>query len=92
MSKVLLTGGTGFIGSHTAVEMIATGHSVVIADDLSNSDGDVIGRIEQIIGTKPLFYHIDVADKDALDRLFEENKINAVVHFAGFKAKKISLF
>ena len=81
-----MTGGTGFIGSHTAVEMIATGHSVVIADDLSNSEGDVIDRIKQITGTRPLFYHIDVADKSALDRLFEENEIGAVVHFAGFKA------
>lgn len=59
MSKILLTGGTGFIGSHTAVEMISAGHSVVIADDLSNSEGDVIERIKQIIGAKPLFYHID---------------------------------
>ena len=53
MSRILLTGGTGFIGSHTAVEMIATGHSVVIADDLSNSEGDVIDRIKQITGTRP---------------------------------------
>ena len=84
--NVLLTGGTGFIGSHTAVELIAAGHSVVIADNLANSSASVVDRIEQITGTRPAFYQIDVADKAALSRLFDENAIDAVVHFAGLKA------
>jgi len=83
---ILLTGGTGFIGSHTAVELIAAGHSVVIADNLANSSASVIDRIEQITGTRPKFYQIDVADTAALSRLFDENTIDAVVHFAGLKA------
>ena len=83
---VLLTGGTGFIGSHTAVEVIAAGHSVVIADNLANSSASVIDRIEQITGVRPRFYQIDVADKAALERVFAENELDAVVHFAGLKA------
>ena len=83
---VLLTGGTGFIGSHTAVELIAAGHSVVIADNLANSSASVVDRIEQITGTRPKFYQIDVADKAALSILFDENELDAVVHFAGLKA------
>jgi len=84
--NILLTGGTGFIGSHTAVELIAAGHAVVIADNLANSSASVIDRIEQITGTRPKFYQIDVADKEALSRLFDENELDAVVHFAGLKA------
>ena len=84
--NVLLTGGTGFIGSHTAVELIAAGHSVVIADNLANSSASVVDRIEQITGTRPKFYQIDVADKAALSRPFDENELDAVVHFAGLKA------
>ncbi len=84
--NVLLTGGTGFIGSHTAVELIAAGHSVVIADNLANSSASVIDRIEQITGVRPKFYQIDVADKAALERVFSENELDAVVHFAGLKA------
>ena len=84
--NVLLTGGTGFIGSHTAVELIAAGHSVVIADNLANSSASVVDRIEQITGTRPRFYQIDVADTAALSRLFDENELDAVVHFAGLKA------
>ena len=84
--QVLLTGGTGFIGSHTAVEVIRSGYDVVIADDLSNSSASVIDRIEQITGTRPVFYKIDVSDKAALQNLFKEQDIEAVIHFAGFKA------
>lgn len=83
---VLLTGGTGFIGSHTAVETIEKGYDVVIADDLSNSDESVIERIEQITGKRPIFCNIDVADEEAVDKLFAEQDIDAVIHFAGFKA------
>lgn len=84
--KILLTGGTGFIGSHTAVEVIQSGYDVVIADDLSNSEATVIDRIEQITGKRPAFYQINVADKSALESLFAEQNIGAVIHFAGFKA------
>ena len=84
--NVLLTGGAGYIGSHTAVEMIAAGHSVVIADNFCNSCPEAVRRVEEITGVKIPLYEIDVADKDALDRLFIEAKPDAVVHFAGLKA------
>ena len=84
--SVLLTGGTGFIGSHTAVELIEAGYSVVIADDLSNSEKSVVDRIEEITGVRPSFYQIDAADKAALQKVFEEQDIDTVIHFAGFKA------
>ena len=83
--SVLLTGGAGFIGSHTAVEMIRAGYDVIIADDLSNASKKVISRIETISGVKPKFYQIDVADAGALEQVFAENKIDGVIHFAGFK-------
>ena len=83
--SVLLTGGAGFIGSHTAVEMIHAGYDVIIADDLSNASPKVIDRIETISGTRPKFYQIDAADKAAMTKLFQENQIDAVIHFAGFK-------
>lgn len=86
MSTILLTGGTGFIGSHTAVELLAAGEEIVIADDLSNSGGDVVGRISAITGREPRFYQADVADRAAMERIFRENAIDAVIHFAGFKA------
>ena len=84
--KVLLTGGTGFIGSHTAVELIDSGHDVVVVDDLSNSEESVIDRIEKITGRRPKFYCANVASKSALKTVFAENIIDAVIHFAGFKA------
>lgn len=84
--KVLLTGGTGFIGSHTAVEVIESGIDVVIADDLSNSESSVIDRIEKITGTKPVFCEVDVSNAEALDSVFNDYEIDAVIHFAGFKA------
>ena len=85
--KILLTGGLGYIGSHTAVELINSGYEAVIADNLSNSKIEVLDAIKQITGTKPAFYQIDVCDKVALRQVFEENDdIFAVIHFAGFKA------
>lgn len=86
MAKVLLTGATGYIGSHTAVELLTNGKEVVIADDLSNSSADVLDRIEEITGKKPVFYRIDVADAAETERIFRENEIEAVIHFAGYKA------
>ena len=84
--EILLTGGAGFIGSHTCVELLNSGYDVVIADDLSNSKIKVLDRIEQITGKRPKFYKIDVADKAALEQVFAGNSIDAVIHFAGFKA------
>ena len=83
--KILLTGGAGFIGSHTAVELLNAGYDVVIADNLSNSREKVIDRIEKIAGKRPKFYKIDVANKEELSKVFDENKIEGVIHYAGFK-------
>ncbi len=84
--RILVTGGTGFIGSHTAVELIQAGYDVVIADNLSNSKALVVDRIEAITGVRPVFYEIDVCDRAALTSLFDAEKIDAVIHFAGLKA------
>lgn len=84
--KVLVTGGTGFIGSHTCVELINNGHEVVIVDNLSNSNREVLNRIAKITGSRPKFYKDDLLDKEALKSIFDENKIDAVIHFAGYKA------
>ena len=83
--SVLLTGGAGFIGSHTAVEMLHAGYDVIIADDLSNASPKVLDRIETLAEKRPKFYQIDAADKDAMRKLFQENHIDAVIHFAGYK-------
>ncbi len=83
---ILLTGGMGFIGSHTAVELINEGYDVIIADNLSNSSEKVLKRIEKITGKMPLFYKIDVAVKEDVERVFEENQIDGVIHFAGYKS------
>ena len=84
--KVLLTGGAGYIGSHTIVEMDKAGHEVVVVDNYSNSSPKVIGRVEEIIGKKVTAYEADVADEAAMDAIFAAHKIDAVVHFAGYKA------
>jgi len=84
--KVLLTGGAGYIGSHTAVELLDAGYDVIIADNFSNSSPDVLNRIEKITGKKLLCYAIDVTQEDALYNMFSENDIDAVIHFAGYKA------
>ena len=84
--KVLLAGGAGYIGSHTCVELIEAGHSVIIADNYSNSCPVAIERVEEITGTKIPHYEADVCDPEAVDRIFSENEIDAVIHFAGLKA------
>lgn len=83
---ILLTGGTGYIGSHTAVELLARGYDVVIADDLSNSDAAVVDAIEAIAGRRPAFYACDAADAAAVEKIFAGHSIEAVIHFAGYKA------
>ena len=84
--KILVTGGTGFIGSHTCVELLDAGYDVVIIDNLSNSKKEVVGYIENITNKKVSFYENDVCDKEALRNIFKEHKIDAIIHFAGYKA------
>ncbi len=86
MKNILVTGGTGYIGSHTVVELITRGYNAIIIDNLSNSDESVLDRIEMITGVKPKFYHGDIRDRELLEKIFSENKIDAVINFAGLKA------
>lgn len=84
--RILVTGGCGYIGSHTVVELIRNGYDVVIVDDFSNSKPVVLDRIKEITGKSVTFYEGDVCNKDILRKIFHENKIDAVIHFAGYKA------
>lgn len=90
--KVLVTGGLGFIGSHTVCELIENGYEVVIADNLYNSKIDVLDRIEKITGVRPHFYDINVQDKEALDKLFVKEEPEAIIHFAAYKAVGESVY
>ena len=85
-SKILVTGGTGYIGSHTAVELMNAGHQVVIVDNLCNSSIQVLDRLKRLCGPQFAFVEADVRDGRALDRIFAEHAISGVVHFAGLKA------
>jgi len=84
--RILLTGGTGYIGSHTAVELIHQGYEVIIVDDLSNSEHRTIESIEKIIGTKPEFHQFDLRNSTSLEKLFKDNKFDGIIHFAAKKA------
>jgi len=84
--KILVTGGTGYIGSHTCVELINSKHEVVIVDNLYNSSESVLDSIETITNTRPKFYKIDILDYEKLEKVFKDNKFDAVIHFAGLKA------
>ena len=84
--NILLAGGAGYIGSHTAVELLAAGHDVVIVDDNSNSCAEAVNRVEEVSGKKVVSYEADVKDKAAMTTIFKENKIDCVIHFAGLKA------
>ena len=86
MSTVLVTGGNGYIGSHTVISLFENGYDVVIADNLSNSKMEVQNRLEKITGKRFKFYNVDCCDIDSLRKVFEENKIDAIIHFAGLKA------
>ena len=86
MKTVLLAGGAGYIGSHTAVELLNSNYNVVVADNYSNSCPEAINRIEEITGKKVKAYECDVKDKALLNKIFDENQIDAVIHFAGLKA------
>ena len=84
--RILLTGGAGYIGSHTAVELYNAGHEVVIVDNLANSKEEAIKRVEKITGKEVPFVKADVRDREAMDKIFKSWKIDAVIHFAGLKA------
>lgn len=84
--NIFIAGGAGYIGSHVIVDIVEAGHSVVVADNLSNSNQESLRRVERILGVSVPFYQIDVRDKTAVEQLFGENKFDAVIHFAGFKA------
>lgn len=83
---ILVTGGTGYIGSHTCVALAEAGYQTLIIDNLSNSQVQVLDRLEQICGSRPEFVEGDVRDRDLLDEIFRKYEISAVIHFAGFKA------
>ena len=84
--KILVTGGAGYIGSHTCVELLKNNYEVVVIDNLSNSKEEVIDSIKKITNKDLVFYKGDVCDKELLEKIFDENKIDAVIHFAGYKA------
>ena len=83
--QVLVTGGAGYIGSHTVVELIHAGHRVIMVDDLSNAKASVIDRIQTITGVRPLFYQLNCCSSEMIE-VFKKHSIDAVIHFAGFKA------
>ena len=86
MKKILVTGGAGYIGSHTVVELVAAGYEAIIVDDLSNGSVQVLDRLKSSTGREISFYQGSVADKGFMNRVFEENHIDAVIHFAAYKA------
>ena len=83
---ILVTGGAGFIGSHTCVELLNAGYEVVVVDNLYNASEKALERVEQITGKSLKFYKVDLLDAPALTKVFDEEKIDAVIHFAGLKA------
>ena len=84
--NILVAGGAGFIGSHTCVSLIEAGHSVVVADNLFNSKASAIDRIAEITGARPKFYECDVTNAASVEKIFAENALDGVIHFAGYKA------
>lgn len=84
--KILVTGGAGYIGSHTVVELMKEGHEVVIVDNFYNSKPEALDNIEKIVGKRPVFYEVDCCDRTAMEKVFEENDIDGAIHFAGYKA------
>ena len=92
MSTILVTGGAGYIGSHTCVELLNAGYDVVVVDNLCNSCRESLKRVEEITGKKLTFYEVDLLDEPALDAVFQNENIDAVIHFAGLKAVGESVY
>lgn len=86
MNTILVTGGAGYIGSHTTLELLNDGYEVVVVDNLSNSKKDALDRVEEITGKTLSFYEVDLLDKKSLDKIFQQHDVDAVIHFAGYKA------
>lgn len=86
MKKILVTGGTGYIGSHTVVELVRAGYEVEVLDNLFNSKEEVLNDIEKIVGVRPKFYKVDIRDGEGMEKVFAVGKFDSVVHFAGLKA------
>lgn len=86
MSNILVTGGAGYIGSHTCVELLNAGHEIIILDNFSNSKPEALNRIKEITNKEFKFYEVDLLNKEALEKVFKDNDIDAVIHFAGLKA------
>jgi len=84
--SILVTGGAGYIGSHTCIELLNAGYNVVVVDNLSNSSKESLNRVKQITGKGPTFYEADLLDKDAMEEIFDVEVIDCVIHFAGLKA------
>ncbi len=84
--NILVTGGAGFIGSHTCVALMQAGHQVIVADNLSNSKAETIDKIKQITGYDVTFYRVDVTEEETVDDIFAKHSIDGIIHFAGFKA------
>ncbi|MDD3252451.1 MAG: UDP-glucose 4-epimerase GalE [Lachnospiraceae bacterium] len=92
MSTILVTGGAGYIGSHTCISLLESGHDVVVVDNLCNSCRESVKRVEEITGKHVSFYEVDLLDEPALDQVFANEKIDAVIHFAGLKAVGESVY
>lgn len=92
MNTILVSGGAGFIGSHTCVELIEAGWDVVVFDNLCNSKEESLNRVERITGVRPRFYQVDMLDREGLEGIFEKESISAVIHFAGLKAVGESVY
>ena len=84
--QILVTGGTGYIGSHTCVELLNAGHEVIVLDNLSNSKIEVLDKLKKITNKEVKFYQGDMIDRNILEKIFEENKVDAVIDFAAYKA------
>lgn len=84
--RILVTGGAGYIGSHTCVELLDAGHDIVVVDNLDNSSEESLKRVEELTGRTLTFHEQDLLDREALDRIFEEGRFDSVIHFAGLKA------
>ena len=84
--KILVTGGAGYIGTHTCVELLAAGHEVVVVDNLSNSKTEALTRVERITGKPVTFHKLDIRDRNGLSKVFKQHQVDSVIHFAGLKA------